>query len=144
MVNETYTKAMTEVYYILNNTDENLVKKIPRKIIEFIKENINENYKIAFDKDKLLSEQKLLPETEDFLSLIYRSYWATEEEKIEFAKRDKEELQKKMQEQDIQEIWKNKKANKKKEEIQLVPIKEKSKLRKLFEKIKKFVLNIKK
>ena len=116
------------------------------QINKIVEESIYEGEKQSaqFQLDKLLSEQKLLPETEDFLSLICSSYWATEEEKIEFAKRDKEELQKKMQEQDIQEIWKNKKANKKKEEIQLVPIKEKSKLRKLFEKIKKFVLNIKK
>ena len=35
-----------------------------------------------------------MPETEAILSLFYRSYWATEEEKEEFAKKDEIELRK--------------------------------------------------
>ena len=82
-----------------------------------------------------------MPETENFLSLIYRSYWAAEEEKEEFAKKDKEELQKALEEQDIQKIFENKRINKKNdEEVQLVPVKEKSILKKVLEKIKSFFI----
>ena len=37
----------------------------------------------------LKKKQNLLKETEGILSLIYRSYWATDQEKNEFAKLDK-------------------------------------------------------
>ena len=143
MVDENYAKAMTEVNYILENTDEKLVQKIPKKMIEFIKNNINEDYEVIFEEEKQLSNQKLLPETEDILSLIYRSYWATEQEKLELAKKDKEELERKLEEQDIQKIWEEKRINKQtqkenieKEETQLIPEKKKSILRKILEKIK--------
>ena len=42
MVDEVYRNAFKEVYLILENTDENLIKNIPDNFINFIKEKINQ------------------------------------------------------------------------------------------------------
>lgn len=89
-----YQNALTEVEEILQNTEEELVAKIPNKIRQFIKENRNQEYMTNIVNDKPLNEQSILPETQSLLALIYRSYWATEEEKKEFAKKDSIELEK--------------------------------------------------
>lgn len=88
MVDEVYQNAFKEVNDILENTDEELVKKIPSKFIEFIRNNMNKNYITNINREIRISEQKLLRETESILSLIYRTYWATEEEKKEFVEED--------------------------------------------------------
>ena len=44
MVDEVYQNAFKEVSDILENTDEELIKKIPSKFIEFIRNNMNKNY----------------------------------------------------------------------------------------------------
>lgn len=87
-----YQNALAEVEEILQNTEEELVTKIPNKIRQFIRENRNQEYIAQIVNDKPLNEQDILPETQVLLALIYRSYWATEEEKKEFAKRDSVEL----------------------------------------------------
>ena len=88
MVDEVYQNAFKEVSDILENTDEELIKKIPSKFIDFIRNNMNKNYITNINREIRISEQKLLRETESILSLIYRTYWATEEEKREFSEED--------------------------------------------------------
>lgn len=92
MIDEIYKNSFKEVYDILENTEDELVSKIPTKFMNFLKENMNPNYKTNINKDEELDKQPFLKETEAILSLIYRSYWATEEEKKEFSQKDKKEL----------------------------------------------------
>lgn len=93
MVDIMYKNALAEVEEILQNTEEELVTKIPNKIRQFIRENRNQEYIANIRKDRKLNEQEILPETQALLALIYRSYWATEAEKKEFAQRDSMELE---------------------------------------------------
>ena len=95
MIDEVYRNSFKEVYEILENTENELLAKIPTKFIDFIKENINENYKTNIQQDVDIDKQPLLKETEAVLSLIYRSYWATDEEKQEFTIKDQQEFIKK-------------------------------------------------
>ena len=95
MIDEVYRNSFKEVYEILENTENELLAKIPTKFMNFIKENINENYKTNIQQDVDIDKQPLLKETEAVLSLIYRSYWATDEEKQEFAIKDQQEFIKK-------------------------------------------------
>jgi len=53
-----------------------------------ISNNKNKEYKPNIDRTRPISEQELLKETKAILSLLFRSYWATEEEKLEFEKQD--------------------------------------------------------
>lgn len=110
MIDEVYRNSFKEVYDVLENTDVELVNKIPNKFLNFIKENMNVNYITHINPNVEISKQPLLKETEAILSLIYRSYWITDVEKQEFSERDKEQLiqkeeQKKAKYKDISSIF---------------------------------------
>lgn len=94
MIDSNYQDAFKEVWEILQNTDEELVSKIPQKFMNFLQNNMNNNYSTSINPDTPIDNQTILKETEAVLALIYRSYWATEDEKIKFIKKDKEELSK--------------------------------------------------
>ena len=87
-MDQNYEMALSEVDEILNYTDEELVKKILIQLRILISNNKNKEYKPNIDRTRQISEQELLKETKAILSLLFRSYWATEEEKLEFEKQD--------------------------------------------------------
>ena len=107
MIDEVYRNSFKEVYEILENTENELLEKIPTKFMNFIKENMNGNYKTNIQRDVDIDKQLLLKETEAVLSLIYRSYWATDEEKQEFAIKDQQEFIKKEEKKKEQYQWKD-------------------------------------
>ena len=92
MIDDVYRNSFKEVYVILENTDNELLSKIPAKFMNFIKANMNNEYETKIDLNVDINKQLLLKETEAILSLIYRSYWATNEEKKEIALKDKNEF----------------------------------------------------
>ena len=92
MIDDVYRNSFKEVYVILENTDNELLSKIPAKFMNFIKANMNNEYETKIDLNVDINKHPLLKETEAILSLIYRSYWATNEEKKEFALKDKNEF----------------------------------------------------
>ena len=49
MIDNVYKNSFKEVYDILQNTDEELVHKIPKNFMDFIKNNMNTNYKTNID-----------------------------------------------------------------------------------------------
>lgn len=77
---EKYRQALSEVYIILKNTDEEIRNKIPDKFIEFIKNNMDNNHKFEIEPGKELVEQNLMLETKQILALIYRDYICEEKE----------------------------------------------------------------
>jgi hypothetical protein len=89
MMDWNYEIALTEVDEILNFTDTELVNKIPVAFRKFIEKNKNKDYRPNITPGIPISEQVIKKETEAILSLIFRSYWATEEEKRELEKNDK-------------------------------------------------------
>ena len=105
MIDDIYPNAFKEVYVILQNTDLNLINKIPINFINFLESNMNTNYKTNINNNINISQQSLLPKTEDILSLIYRSYWATSEEKNDFYNVENENNKYK----NISEIFANRK-----------------------------------
>ncbi len=92
MIDEVYRNSFKEVHDILENTDDELLSKIPSKFMEFLNSNMNSDYITNIDFNTDIDKQPLLKETEALLSLIYRSYWATDDEKKEFAIKDADEL----------------------------------------------------
>ena len=141
MIDSIYKNAFKEVYEILENTDTELIEKIPNKFIEFLNSNMNVNYQTNINKDIDIDKQKLLPETEAVLALIYRSYWITNEERQEISSKVQKELQeiednKKRKYKDISEIFKNSKSIEKvtiNNDLMVVP--KESFIKKLFKKL---------
>lgn len=115
MIDSMYKNAFKEVYEILQNTDVELFEKIPAKFIEFLKNNMNTDYQSNINRYTDIDKQKLLPETEAVLALIYRSYWINNEERQEISSKVQKELKeieenKQRKYKDISEIFKNSKS----------------------------------
>lgn len=85
-----YRDAYCEVLYLINNMQEENKVKISKKFIDFLKENQNKNYKIG--NISLQNPGTLKKETKIILSIMYRSYFCSEKEQVELARKDKEAL----------------------------------------------------
>lgn len=133
-----YRNAFKEVDEILKYTDIDLVNKIPKKFIYFFRENMNNNYEFNVQEGLHLNKQKLSEEANNILALIYRDYWATEEEKEEFRKKDEEE--RKLNEEKLEHIFdrKDNEPIEEKKNNQLIKIEHESFIKRLFSKIKRF------
>ena len=86
---------MKKLEYELPITEEqfnNLWHKVEGNAIE---KNRDLNYKVNIDYTKTINEQELLRETRVILSLIYRDYLCTDEQRKEIILNDKKELNEK-------------------------------------------------
>ena len=148
MAENTTIQALSEVYSIINHLDKNLYKKIPNNFIKMIENNRDLKYDVNIDYTKNINEQNLLQETRVILSLIYRDYLCTKEEREKIILEDQKELEE--NEQILREKYKidfnkrNTEKNKKEinyEEIsktqELVEMRPKAWYEKLIEKILK-------
>ena len=86
-----YRKALAEVNEILVSMDKTQREKVPVKLREIIKSNLDPDYPVLINSNKPVYEQKLLKDTKVLLSIMYRNYWCTKEEKEELVNKDKEE-----------------------------------------------------
>ena len=92
-----YQNALAEVDYILGITSEEILKKIPKSLLNFIKKQKTNNYQFTINEELSLAEQSLRKETRAIISLIYRSYLCSPEQSkknkiddiIELKKRQK-------------------------------------------------------
>ena len=75
MINE---EVYSQLYYIICKLPNDLVKKIPNDIIDYIRIKKNDDY---ISNIKGIKKIKLLDDTEKYLSVIYTDYLATDEEK---------------------------------------------------------------
>ena len=94
MLEESYKNAISEVLEILKYSGKEYTDKLPKKLIDFLKENKSNTYKPEIDINKKIEDMDLLPETKGLLSLLYMDYWSTPEEKEEFKKILKENQEK--------------------------------------------------
>ena len=76
--------ACKEVMEVLPNLVKEDYDKIPKKFIEFLKENENPKYKKEFDFSKPLEELGLNKNSLLVLGVVYRMFLASSEEKEEF------------------------------------------------------------
>lgn len=83
MITEEFKRAAAETDEILGYLPKEQVEKIPSEIRAFFSEVKKEDYVSKIDPYKLLEEQELLPKTEILLTVLYRNYWCSKEEKIE-------------------------------------------------------------
>ena len=81
-----YKNALYEVYEILTYINEQSRNKIPNKLIEYIKENKSVEYEFEINKNITIEKQKLLPETEAFITIIYRDYICPKDKRDELDK----------------------------------------------------------
>lgn len=92
MINE---EVFSQLYYIISKLPNDLVKKIPKDIINYIRIKKNDDY---ISNIKEIKKIKLLDDTEKILSVLYTDYLATDEEKQIIKYKERFLLQKKEKE----------------------------------------------
>lgn len=70
-----------ETFEILMNSGEDVINRIPLKIINGLKMNMDKSYEFSIDKTKWLFEQNVCKETKLLLSSLYIEYISDEDEK---------------------------------------------------------------
>lgn len=93
IIDEDYKIVFSEVYDILSFLEQDELNKISPNFINFIKLNKSKTYITNISPYLPLEMQNLKEETKDIIAFIYRKYMCTEEEKLEFNKKDKQEWQ---------------------------------------------------
>ena len=150
MTNE-YRRTLSDIDIIINEMEESQKNKIPAKLRKIIHENKLEDYKSNIRTDIPLEEQKIHPDTQAYLAMLYLNYWCEDEnEKAELKKTlDENEkiYQKEIEEKySIENIFKNRKEKQIikeepeeeiNEETQIMPYKE-SFIKKILNKIFSF------
>ena len=138
-----YRTALSEIDDILHFFFFFIKSKIPNSLMDFINKNKDPNYISKINPYVPLQEQDFMEETKNILALIYRSYVATDEEKQEFLRKDKQELEKIEEDKKLKynpdNIFQNENLKKdviEKENTEIAVIEEKNIFQKLFSKIK--------
>ena len=138
---------MSEVLDVLNKFDEEDIKKIPKKFIEYLKENSDKNYINHIDYTKPIKELNLHDETMYILDMICLNYWCENElQKKEFLcqlNKNEQKYQEELREKyNPDNLFKNKSTEKMQQDIltetAMVEYKEENFIQKLFDKIKRF------
>lgn len=143
MINVEYTEAIVEVLDILENSDDEINKKIPEKLIEFWKRNKSKTYKPNLDHNKPLNEMNLKDKTKDIITMVYLNYLCNKNEKeitLDTIRENEENYQLMIREKyNPDDIFKNKreiKSEQQTEEKNLTVVQEEKWYKKLFNIIK--------
>ncbi len=86
MITKEFIEGAKELNAILEYAPNEYVEKIPKKLREFFKEIESKEYEPKIDPNLELDKQELLPKTKDLITVIYRNYWCTKEEREELDK----------------------------------------------------------
>lgn len=114
--NINYIKAYTEVNCLLKYLPQSYIDKLPKKLIELMQKQSNEQYNINIDTNKSLLEQGFSKKTKDLIAVIKYNYWSTDEEKQQLKKifydnenRNQKEL---LEKYNLDDIFRKKKTKK--------------------------------
>ena len=86
MPTKEYQEAVSELLDILENTDEELVKKIPPELIIFWEKNKSVEYIPKLDHNISLEEMNLKTKTRELIAMIYFHYLFDSEKKKDIRK----------------------------------------------------------
>ena len=92
MVSVEYSEAIVEVLEILQYSDNNIISKIPKQLIEFWQRNKSTTYKPNLDHSKSINEMNLKSKTKSIITMIYLNYLCedVEKKKINLILKDNE------------------------------------------------------
>lgn len=110
MSNSIYS-ALKEMQYIINNSDIEIQEKIPDSIKKFIVDNMDKNYDVKIDFDKKISSQNLLPQTKEMMSILYRDYLCSEEDRKNIMNKMMKAQEKLEEKYDISLVFERRRKN---------------------------------
>lgn len=86
MITNEFAEASAEITEILGYLPKEYVEKIPVKLRKFFDKVRKQDYVSNIDPYKLLDEQDLKQKTKTLITILYRNYWCSEEERAELDK----------------------------------------------------------
>lgn len=111
-MNDTNLQTCSELYCLLNYFPQSYIDKLPRKLLELIKQNSDSKYIIQVNTNLPLNAQNISQKTKTILLVLKYNYWSTEIEKQHIAEqlyKNEEIYQKELQElYDPNNLFKNK------------------------------------
>lgn len=81
MIKRNYALAYSEVLEILKYIPQEDYDKIPKEKIELYSKSSDKNYIFNYVPNKTLEEQNVSDITKGIIILLFRDYWATEEQR---------------------------------------------------------------
>lgn len=117
MPTKEYQEAVSELLDILENTDEELVKKIPPELIVFWEKNKSEEYIPEIDHNLSLEEMNLKTKTKKLIAMIYLNYLCDSEKRKDIKKIIRESEKEEEKEKERESIGVFKKNNQKMTEV---------------------------
>lgn len=97
MVNVEYKIAYNEVLEILKYISKEEYNKIPQNIIKTFKLNASSENNFRYNPNKTLQEQNVSETTRTIIAILFRDYWATNEQKekiISVQNKEREKIEK--------------------------------------------------
>lgn len=136
MVDIKYANAYSEVLEILKYLTQEDYEKIPKEKIEVFETNMNKDYAFNYNPDKTLQEQNVSETARTIIAILFRDYWATEEQRkriIKVQQQERNRIESKKQEKyNTNELFKNNKKTKT-QEVAMVEVKEQKWYKKVFD-----------
>ena len=81
MVDIQYANAYKEVLEILKNISQEDYNKVPKGKINLFEQNANKEYIFEYDSNKTLEEQNVSKTARAIIAILFRDYWATDEQR---------------------------------------------------------------
>ena len=99
MVNIEYKIAYSEVLEILKYISKEEFNKVPQDMLEMFKANASNNNEFVYNPRKTLQEQNVSETARIIIAILFRDYWATENQKEKILKKqnyDREKIKEEM------------------------------------------------
>lgn len=87
-------KAYKEVYEILKCVPKEDLSKISQDLLKTIEYNMDKTYDYKIQENLEFEEQPMMRETKAILAVLYRDYWASEDEKARIIEKQKYDIKK--------------------------------------------------
>ena len=144
MKNLDYGIAYAEVLEVLKYISLENYNKIPKNYITYMEENCDEKSTFTYNIAIPFEKQDLSDDTKNILAMLYRLFWASDEDKKRFEYIDKQNIQKRKeinQKYSPENVFKNRNSDVKynninKEKNEIIEYKENNWIKKLFIKIR--------
>ena len=92
MISIEYSNAYNEVLEILKYISKEDYNKIPIEQIKLFKTNANTNHIFTYNPEKTLDEQNALKITKGIIAILFRDYWASQEQKNKILNYEKNDI----------------------------------------------------
>ena len=142
MVSIEYANAYAEVLQILKHISIDEYNKVPKEKIELFEKYYNKKFDFKYNPRQTLQEQNVSKIARTIIAILFRDYWATDEQRKQTLLEEDEEKRKKLQKYSADNLFKSSNKVTIKDEtisnnMSIVEYKD-SIFKKLINKIKKF------